>query len=185
MLNQIFRKTILNKRSKLGTNNQLRFASSKKPNRLRRTSIILTEDVETLGQKGEILEVAPGYARNYLFPKKFAVNATEDTKQQWAEYTKNINFEERERKKQILIAKKRLTKVELIVKRHIDPETKSKKCNEITRENLCEKMWKQYQIILQPEQIKLKSPLSELGNYIISVDLGGADTTFRLSVIKR
>eukprot|EP01121_Diplochlamys_sp_Union-15-3_P011704 TRINITY_DN3422_c0_g1_i3.p1 TRINITY_DN3422_c0_g1~~TRINITY_DN3422_c0_g1_i3.p1 ORF type:complete len:101 (+),score=4.95 TRINITY_DN3422_c0_g1_i3:43-345(+) len=88
MLNQIFRKTILNKRSKLGTNNQLRFASSKKPNRLRRTSIILTEDVETLGQKGEILEVAPGYARNYLFPKKFAVNATEDTKQQWAEYTK-------------------------------------------------------------------------------------------------
>ncbi len=38
--------------------------------------IILQEDVEKLGNRGEIVEVAPGYARNYLLPKKLAMEAT-------------------------------------------------------------------------------------------------------------
>ncbi len=38
--------------------------------------ILLTEDVDTLGYKGEIFEVADGYGRNYLIPKGFAVPAT-------------------------------------------------------------------------------------------------------------
>ncbi len=39
--------------------------------------IILTEDVEDLGEEGEIVEVADGYARNYLIPKRMAEMATE------------------------------------------------------------------------------------------------------------
>jgi large subunit ribosomal protein L9 len=39
--------------------------------------VILKEDVENLGQKGEIIHVAPGYARNFLFPRTLAVAATE------------------------------------------------------------------------------------------------------------
>ncbi len=39
--------------------------------------IILTEDVEDLGEEGEIVEVADGYARNYLIPKRMAQMATE------------------------------------------------------------------------------------------------------------
>jgi large subunit ribosomal protein L9 len=39
--------------------------------------LILTENIETLGHIGDIVKVAPGYARNYLLPKKFAIEATE------------------------------------------------------------------------------------------------------------
>ncbi|NLX92102.1 MAG: 50S ribosomal protein L9 [Firmicutes bacterium] len=39
--------------------------------------IILTEDVRDLGEKGEVKEVSPGYARNYLIPKGLAVEATQ------------------------------------------------------------------------------------------------------------
>lgn len=39
--------------------------------------VILTENIETLGHIGDIVKVAPGYARNFLLPKKFAVPATE------------------------------------------------------------------------------------------------------------
>lgn len=39
--------------------------------------VILTENIETLGRIGDIVKVAPGYARNYLLPKKLAVLATE------------------------------------------------------------------------------------------------------------
>jgi len=38
--------------------------------------VILKQDVETVGRKGEIKEVADGYARNFLFPRKMAVAAT-------------------------------------------------------------------------------------------------------------
>ena len=39
--------------------------------------VILTKDVTDLGSKGDIVEVADGYARNYLVPKSYAVAATE------------------------------------------------------------------------------------------------------------
>ena len=39
--------------------------------------VILTKDVKDLGAKGDIVDVADGYARNYLVPKSFAVVATD------------------------------------------------------------------------------------------------------------
>ncbi len=38
--------------------------------------LILTEDIVGLGYKGEVVEVAPGYARNYLIPRNKAIKAT-------------------------------------------------------------------------------------------------------------
>ena len=42
--------------------------------------VILREDVEKLGTRGQLVKVAPGYARNFLLPKKMAVAATESNK---------------------------------------------------------------------------------------------------------
>ncbi|QWV94916.1 50S ribosomal protein L9 [Geomonas oryzisoli] len=39
--------------------------------------VILKENVDNLGHIGDIVKVAPGYARNYLLPKGFAIEATE------------------------------------------------------------------------------------------------------------
>lgn len=39
--------------------------------------VILNENIETLGHIGDIVKVAPGYARNYLLPKGLAIEATE------------------------------------------------------------------------------------------------------------
>lgn len=38
--------------------------------------VILTSDVDELGNKGDVVDVADGYARNYLVPRNFAVKAT-------------------------------------------------------------------------------------------------------------
>ena len=37
--------------------------------------VVLTQDVKTLGKKGELVNVAEGYARNFLFPRKLAAQA--------------------------------------------------------------------------------------------------------------
>ena len=44
--------------------------------------IILREHVEHLGQRGEVVKVADGYARNYLLPRKLALPVTEGNKKQ-------------------------------------------------------------------------------------------------------
>ncbi|HVT91582.1 MAG TPA: 50S ribosomal protein L9 [Bryobacteraceae bacterium] len=42
--------------------------------------VILREDIEKLGNRGQVVKVAPGYARNFLLPKRLAVAATESNK---------------------------------------------------------------------------------------------------------
>ena len=42
--------------------------------------VILREDIEKLGSRGQLVKVAPGFARNYLLPKRLAVIATEANK---------------------------------------------------------------------------------------------------------
>ena len=38
--------------------------------------VVLNADIGTLGHKGDIVEVAPGYARNYLLPRNLALSAS-------------------------------------------------------------------------------------------------------------
>jgi large subunit ribosomal protein L9 len=42
----------------------------------KRIQLVLNQDVSKLGKSGDLVEVAPGYARNYLIPQKLAINAT-------------------------------------------------------------------------------------------------------------
>jgi len=42
--------------------------------------VILREDIEKLGSRGQLVKVAPGFARNYLLPKRLAVAATDANK---------------------------------------------------------------------------------------------------------
>jgi large subunit ribosomal protein L9 len=62
--------------------------------------VILKENIETLGNIGDIVKVAPGYARNYLLPKGFAIEATEknakalDHAKRHLEYKKNKVLEQ-------------------------------------------------------------------------------------------
>ncbi|HEK85499.1 MAG: 50S ribosomal protein L9 [Candidatus Saccharicenans sp.] len=74
--------------------------------------VILLENIERVGRKGDILEVAPGYARNYLFPRKLALEVTQSN-------IKAVEMQQKALKKKL--EKERLTSQELI-----------KKLNEVT-----------------------------------------------------
>lgn len=50
--------------------------------------VILTEDHDTLGAKGDVVEVKPGYGRNFLLPRRLAVVATKSAVKQYAEERK-------------------------------------------------------------------------------------------------
>lgn len=67
--------------------------------------IILLENVEKVGRKGDILEVAPGFARNYLIPRKLAMEVTPGN-------LKSVEMQQKALKKKL--EKERLTYQELI-----------------------------------------------------------------------
>jgi len=72
----------------------------------KRIQLLLNQDVSKLGRKGDIVEVAPGYARNFLIPQNFGVNTTpgilkqvERRKAKEAERLAQIKKEAEDRKK--------------------------------------------------------------------------------------
>jgi large subunit ribosomal protein L9 len=64
--------------------------------------IILTKDIERLGQKDDVVTVKNGYARNFLIPKKMAIMATESAKKVLAENKKQRAFKEAKMKDEAL-----------------------------------------------------------------------------------
>jgi len=60
--------------------------------------IILADDVETLGHKGDLVSVADGYARNFLIPKGLAITATKGALKQ-AEMMQRARLEREEKAK--------------------------------------------------------------------------------------
>ncbi|HXI01484.1 MAG TPA: 50S ribosomal protein L9 [Sphingobacteriaceae bacterium] len=56
--------------------------------------IILKQDIKSLGEKDDIVNVKPGYGRNYLIPQGFATMATESAKKVLAENLKQAQFKQ-------------------------------------------------------------------------------------------
>lgn len=57
--------------------------------------IILLKDQDNLGTAGEMVDVKDGYARNYLLPRKIAIEATKENRENWEEEMKARQEEER------------------------------------------------------------------------------------------
>ena len=61
---------------------------------MRDTEILLREHVNNLGRCGDVVRVAPGYARNYLLPRGLATAATDDNKKAMARRRERLDVEE-------------------------------------------------------------------------------------------
>ncbi len=75
----------------------------------RQMEVLLREHVENLGRCGDVVSVAPGYARNYLMPRKLAVAATEENKKQIVRRAARMAAEEAARAEEIQAAVERLS----------------------------------------------------------------------------
>jgi large subunit ribosomal protein L9 len=64
--------------------------ASGRPRTSRNVELLLAEDVESLGKRGEIVRVKPGYARNYLLPNGLATVATEANKRAVVRHTEKL-----------------------------------------------------------------------------------------------
>jgi large subunit ribosomal protein L9 len=63
--------------------------------------VLLRDHVKSLGRCGDVVRVRPGFARNYLFPRKLAVEATDENKRVMVRRAQRLAVEEAETAKQI------------------------------------------------------------------------------------
>ncbi|WP_423148481.1 50S ribosomal protein L9 [Rubrolithibacter danxiaensis] len=77
--------------------------------------IILKQDIKNLGEKDDIVNVKPGYGRNYLIPKGFATLATESARKVLAENLKQAQFKQEKIKKDAEAIATRLEGVKLTI----------------------------------------------------------------------
>ena len=81
--------------------------------------VILREHVDHLGQRGEIVKVADGYARNYLLPRKLALPATAGNKQHVERERKILEAREAEEKGQAGAIAARLQSLSISIARRV------------------------------------------------------------------
>ncbi|HHW47213.1 MAG TPA: 50S ribosomal protein L9 [Clostridiaceae bacterium] len=123
--------------------------------------VILKQDVKGLGKKEDIVDVSDGYARNFLLPKGFAVEATQTnlnimkTKKE-AEKTKK----EREYKAAKALAEK-LKNTAVIIKAKAGEN--GKLFGSITSKDISEKLKSDFNIDIDKKKINLEEPIRSLG----------------------
>jgi len=130
--------------------------------------IILKQDVDALGLEGQLFDVAEGYARNYLIPKGFALEATKQ----------NVKFMESQKKKievKRLKAKEDAEKVkesisDLVITIAQKSGEEDKLYGSVTSIDIADYLEKQG-IVLDRKKIRLERPIKTLGEFQVSVKL--------------
>lgn len=131
--------------------------------------VILTREVKSLGRRDDIANVAEGYARNYLFPRKLAVPATGAN---LAEYEKRMKTEEARGEKAVEEAKDlstKLAEVQITVKGKTGAGTKL--YGSITHADIAEALEQQTGIKIDKRKIDMEEPIKSLGEYEVSIHL--------------
>ncbi len=143
--------------------------------------VILTEDISTLGNAGEVVRVRPGYARNYLLPQGKAMLATKGRVRE-LEHKRRV-IEEKIRKEvggHELVAK-RLEQTELEFQVLAGEE--GKLFGSITNADIAARLGEQG-IKLDRRKIELSEPIKQLGEYEVTLKLHRAvSTQIRVKVV--
>jgi large subunit ribosomal protein L9 len=130
--------------------------------------VLLTQSVAQLGEPGEIVKVADGYARNYLFPRKLAVPPTPHHVNQFKKVRERHELELKQREDWARAARTKLDGLSLAFQRKAHD---GKLYSSVRREEIVEAIQNKLSIDLQKSKIELDTPIETLGTHAIKVAL--------------
>lgn len=132
--------------------------------------VILLQDVKGKGKKGQMLEISDGYARNYLLPRKLAVEATAD-----AVNTKKMNDKAaaekaaKERAEALEISKQ-LREMTLVVT--AKGGGAGRLFGSVTNQEIADALKEKSGIALDKRKIVISDPIKSVGTYTVQCKLG-------------
>ena len=143
--------------------------------------VLLMDTVKKLGKSGQIVKVAPGYARNYLFTKGLAAPVTEAARRRLKKLEAERAAKAAEEKKAALEVARKLQDLEINVSVHtVDGK---KLYGSVGATDIVAAIEANRGIVLERSQLSLPDTLREVGEYEAKISLGqGVEVKFKVVI---
>jgi len=142
--------------------------------------VILQKDIPNLGDAGDIKDVAAGYARNYLLPKKLVILADESTRKAIEHQKKLVRFKKEKRKKVSEKISESISGLELNFDVQVGEE--GKLFGSVTSMDIAKKLLENG-FEIDKRKILLESPIRQTGEHEVTVKLEeGLNSTIKVII---
>ena len=131
--------------------------------------VILLDNIKGVGKKDEIINASDGYARNYLFPKKLAVEATKENLSKLDLKNEANKFKKQNEKNEAEEIAKQLKEITLTIK--VKAGESGKIFGGVTSKEISENLKNQYKIEVDKKKIEVKETIKNLGRFNINIKL--------------
>ena len=128
--------------------------------------VILKEDLESLGKRGDVIEVRRGYARNYLIPRRIAVLATKGSLKQLELEKRVLEKKEEERRKEAEEVAKALEGIKIKI---VAKSGKERLYGKVTPKMIVEAIAEQKKVKIDRKKIEFKEDIKKVGSYPVVV----------------
>jgi large subunit ribosomal protein L9 len=144
--------------------------------------VILTENVESIGQIGDVLNVTSGYARNFLLPKGLAMEATGKNVRE-LEHKKRLLAQRREKQRlEMLSVAEKLHAVTISLRRKVSEDDKLYGSVNVTD---IAKGLEDQGFEIAKKDLDLEQPIKQLGEFSVTVRVGvGVSANVRVVIEK-
>ena len=132
--------------------------------------VILLQDVKGKGKKGQLLEVSDGYARNFMLPRKLAIEATADAINTMRMNDKAAAEKAAKERAEALEISKQLRNMTVIVK--AKGGGAGKLFGSVTNQEIADALAGQSGIKLDKRKIVVSDPIKNVGTYTVNCKLG-------------
>ncbi len=136
--------------------------------------VILTESIESLGQAGEVKDVANGYARNYLLPRGLAAPATAGALKQLERQRAMIERKAATRADEARTMAERINATEVVV--YAKSGEQSRLYGSVTTSDVADALKAQHGIEIDRRNISIDEAIHRLGNYHATVKLNAGQS---------
>lgn len=130
--------------------------------------VILTKDVDSLGESGELKQVSDGYARNYLFPKGFAIEATSGAIKDLDLRIERIRKKAEKKHQEDLAKASKIEKIGVLTLEARSGE-QGKLYGAVTTKELARLISQKTHLEMDRKNLKLDHPINRLGEYELHI----------------
>ena len=132
--------------------------------------VILQQDIRGKGKKGQMIEVSDGYARNYMLPRKLAVEATADNVNTMRMTDKARQEKQQKEREEAFAVSKRMA--DLVVTVRCKGGGAGRLFGSVTTQEIADSLKKQTGIDLDKRKIVLDEQIKTVGDYKVKCKLG-------------
>jgi len=135
-----------------------------------RVEVLLREHVVNLGRCGDVVQVAPGYARNYLLPRKLAIQATEDNKRAMLRRRTRLDADEAKKAQETLARVETLASV--VLKTSSRADDAGHLFGSVNAARVSELLAAAGHAVVE-EDVRMPAPIKTVGSHVVRIHVHG------------